>query len=83
MAKKYAYEYGRRWNVKTPRGEIGWLIDRLHVGQSDDEVRQEIERRIPADNKAFTPAIRRECGEYALLRHAANCKLYKSVMLGV
>lgn len=83
MPSKYAYEFGRRWNAKTPRNDIKYLVDAMHVGQSDSEVTAAIESRIPADNTAFTPSIRRQCVEYALLRHAANRRLYRSVMCGV
>lgn len=29
---KYAYEYGKRWHVETPRYSIGRFVDRQHVG---------------------------------------------------
>lgn len=56
--KKYAYEHGKRWDVKTPRGSINWLVNRVHVGQSDAEVAALIEPRIP-NKPEFTAKIRR------------------------
>jgi hypothetical protein len=47
-----AYEYGKRWNVKIPRYDIGWLIDRVHVGQADSEVASEIEGRFSWKEKS-------------------------------
>lgn len=82
MPTKYAYEYGRRWNVKTPRNDIGWIVDQHHVGESEENIKQEIERRIPKDNPAFTESIRKQCIEYALLRHKKNYELYLSVAKG-
>lgn len=79
---KYAYEYGKRWNVKTPRGDIDWLVGTLHVGQSESEVIGEIEQRIPEGKAGYTPAIRRECVRYALLAHQRNREVYRKVMVG-
>ena len=82
MAKKYAYEYGRRWHVQTPRNDIRYLVDAMHVETSSLKVVQQIEARIPQDNPAYTSVIRRECGDYTVLVHNANRKLYKQVMTG-
>ncbi len=82
MAKKYAYEFGKRWNVKTPRGSIHWLVAKMHVGESDESVAAAIAARIPA-NPEFTDAIRRECLAYAIECHARNRDLFNHVMRGV
>ena len=81
---KYAYEYGKRWHVETPRYSIGRFVDRQHVGMSIDAMTAEINRAIDASKDAarYTPAIRRECVRYALERHNRNFALYAYAMGG-
>jgi hypothetical protein len=81
---KYAYEYGKRWHVETPRYAIGRFVDRQHVGMSIDALETEINRAIDASKDAakYTPAIRRECLDYAKRRHAKNFLLYAYAMGG-
>lgn len=78
---KYAYEYGKRWNVKTPRHAIACKVDRLHVGTPLPDVISLIEEAIPEDG-GYTPSIRKQCVVYAMLRHTANLELYVRVMRG-
>lgn len=79
---QYAYEYGKRWNVKTPRNAIAFKVDRLHVSTPLPEVITLIEQAIPANDKGYTAAIRKQCVVYAMLRHTANFDLYNRVMKG-
>ena len=70
---KFAYEYGRRWNLKTPRRSIKWILE---------EVLTDIRARIAAQGSAdFTPTIVRQCEEYARIVHERNGALYRRVML--
>ena len=81
---KYAYEYGKRWHVETPRDSIGRMVDALHVGTTDEEIAAKIDAAIGRSKDAakFTPAIKRECHDYAKRRHAKNWLLYAYVMGG-
>lgn len=82
MSVKYAYEYGKRWDAKTPRRDIGYRIDGLHVGQSKSEIVSEIESALATAGPEFTAKIRRECIAYALLRHRRNLDLYLRIARG-
>jgi hypothetical protein len=83
MSAKYAYEYGQRWLSGTPRRDIGYVVDKLHVSRSDSEVTEIVESRIPKDNPKFTVAIRRQCIKYALLQHTKNRDLYYHIAKGI
>lgn len=78
---KYAYEYGKRWHVETPRYEIGRFVDKHHVGTSLDEIADKIIAAMDKDPR-YTKAIRRECLAYAAIRHDRNRDLYQRVMSG-
>ncbi len=80
--RTYAYEYGRRWLVKVPRYSIGVMVDRLHVGTSDDVILARINTALAIVGPEFTPQIKRDCREYALERHRRNRALYLKVMRG-
>ena len=82
MPTKYAYEYGKRWNVKTPRNDIRYVVGNMHVSTSDSDITAEVEKRLAKAGPEFTAAIRRECIEYALRYHTANRDLYHHVMRG-
>lgn len=78
MDKKYAYEFGKRWDIRTPRGDIRWLMGRVHVSASIEEITAMITERANGPN--FTPAIIRQCVAYALECHQQNRALYSRVM---
>ena len=62
-----------------PESSIEWLVARLHVSKTDDEVRAEIVRRTGPE---WTPeAIKRAC-DYAVKCHKKNQDLYARVMSG-
>lgn len=82
MPVKYAYEYAKRWDAKTPRNDIRYVVGNMHCGESDEHVTADIEKRLAKAGPAFTPKIRRECVAYALACHAANRSLYRHVMTG-
>ena len=82
MPAKYAYEYGKRWNVKTPRRDIKYIVRAFHVGASYEDVESEIQKRVDGAGPEFTPAIRRQCLSYARCVHFENRQLYQRVMRG-
>ena len=79
---KYAYEYGKRWNVETPRAAIKRRMARLHVSTPESEIEAMIGAAVSEskDKHAFTPSIIRECVAYALICHRGNVALYEYVM---
>lgn len=81
---KYAYEYGKRWHVETPRYAIGRFVDRQHVSTTLDTLADMIIKAMDAspDASKYTKAIRRETLLYAALRHDRNRDLYTRVMSG-
>jgi hypothetical protein len=77
---QYRYEFGKRWDARVPRVDIHWLIGRVHVGTSDDEVAADVRKRCTAPG--YTPAIVRQSVAYALECHRRNRALYSRVMGG-
>ena len=77
---KYVTEFGRKWRVETPRGDIHWLMGRVHIGTPDIEVKADIRSRCT--DPAYTPELIQEAVDYALLCHAENQGLYRYVMSG-
>jgi hypothetical protein len=63
---------------QVPQGQIRWLLGRVHVSTSDDDVAKDIAARC---SKA-TPAQRSACVKYALKCHHENQGLYNHVMGG-
>jgi hypothetical protein len=82
MKTEYVYEYGQRWNRKTPRWAIGHHVDAYHVSMHDADVTADLNTYLDKAGPEFTPVIKRECIRYALLRHQRNFKLYVQVMRG-
>ena len=80
-------QFGRTWNPKTPRHSIGVIVGRLHVSTSDDEVRSIIQSRVDIvrmkNPVGWTPAIVKQCLDFAILAHRANQDLFRRVMGGV
>lgn len=74
----------RRISPKVPRGEIRWLLARVHIGTPDDEVCSMIRERTAKGNPAagWTDAIRRQCEDYALSCHRENQKFARKVYSG-
>ena len=72
----YVKEFGRSWDVRTPRDSIHWVSQNWHVSMTADEISKEIIRRTKAKN-GFTPEIIQECIAYALIIHEKRLKLYR------
>ncbi len=77
---QYRYEYGKRWDARVPRGDINWLMGRVHVGTDETEIAADIRKRCTAPG--YTPAIVRQSIAYALECHKRNRDLYSRVMRG-
>lgn len=78
---KYAYEYGKRWDRRVPRGNLRWLINKLHVSTSDEAIEADIRRRCQ-ENPDFTAALILASVRYALAVHHSNQDLYHRVTSG-
>lgn len=62
---------------------INWLVDRMHVGATDEEVIAEFNRRMDDSKKmVFTPEARKEIIDRALTRHHHNQMIYNAVYRG-
>ena len=66
----YRYEFGKRWDARVPRGDIHWLMGRVHVGTPDTEVAADIRKRCTAPG--YTSSIVRQSIAYALECHKRN-----------
>lgn len=67
--------------LELPRSQIEFVVDRLHVGTSDDEVAAEIRRRTKGGS--WTPARVRRAVEYAIKHHRKNRGVFSHVMRGI
>lgn len=74
-------EFGKNWDVRIPRGQIKWLVDKMHVSLTNDQVREQMRERCKRDAR-FTPGLVRQCEEYAVICHERNYLLYRKVMTG-
>jgi hypothetical protein len=61
-----------------PKGQIQWLVERLHVGTTHEEVEKEIRKRITG--AGWTPAKVREAIAYAIKCHQRNRGVFAHVM---
>jgi len=84
-SKRFAYEFGRRWDVRVPRYAAAHIVNAQHVDTPDAEIEKLIRARIAASPNAtlYTPALVRQTVRYALLVHARGRALYQYVMRGV
>lgn len=62
-----------------PKGQIEWLVDRLHVGTSDEDVEKEIRKR--ATGGAWTPAKVRQAVAHAVAHHRRNRGIFTKVVV--
>lgn len=67
--------------MKIPKGQIEWLINRLHVSATDEEISADMERRMKSDPR-FTPSIKKQVIKHALKHHAKNQSLFCKVTTG-
>lgn len=80
MATKYVSEFGKRWDERMPRSAISWLINRLHVSISDEEIERDIRNRCTAPG--YTEPLIKQSVSYALECHKRNRDLYHDVVCG-
>ena len=66
-----------------PIGHIGWIVDRLHVGTSDDDVRADVRRRLTgATGAPWSEQVIEAAEVIAVAHHRANQADYRWVMGG-
>lgn len=73
-------EFGIAWDVKTPRSDIRWLVNKMNVSVTLESVARRIKRRCKGPG--FTPEIIQQSMDYAKLLHSENIKTYRQVMSG-
>ena len=64
-----------------PKASIEWLVNRLHVSTSDEDVKRDIRRRARRYPNATEAYIER-MAEYAVKCHRKNQVLYSAVVSG-
>ena len=77
-------EYGREpisVDDRTPTFFLDWYLDRIHVGTSDDDIRDDILGRIERSEDTFSDSLKDDTIRYALWRHAEN-RAYLSWVMG-
>ncbi len=74
---------GVRFNAAKgiPKGQIEWLVDRLHAGTSDAEVEREIRGRV--SGPGWTPAKIRQACAHAVAHHRRNRGIMARVLRGI
>jgi hypothetical protein len=77
---KFAYEFGKRWDVRVPRSDIKHFIARVHVSKTDAEIAKLI--RYGCSAPGFTESLIRQSIRYAQLCHARNVDMFHSIMRG-
>jgi len=77
----YVKEFGKQWDERVPRGAISWLINRLHVGVSDDAIEKNIRERIANSPQAseYTASLIEQSVAYAIECHHQNQATYRAV----
>lgn len=63
-----------------PCGQIRWIVDRMHVSMSHQEVADELRRRMTSSD--WTEDRKNEAIAYAIKCHEHNRSLYNDVMSG-
>lgn len=64
------------------RKQIDFLVDRLHVSVPDEEIENDIRKRIHQLNESPDPTVEELYVAYALRKHHQNQDLYRDVMHG-
>lgn len=70
---------------KLPKFEIEFIVNRLHVGTTDEQIARDIRHRLRRNPWTQTPAGQRfedKCVRYALKCHHDNQHLYRVVTSG-
>lgn len=78
---EYRYEFGKRWDRRVPRADIHWLMGRVHVSKTDEEIAADITKRCTAPG--YTLALIRQSVAYALECHKRNRELFNHVAHGI
>lgn len=68
--------------MQIPKASIEFLVARLHVGVSDEEVARDMRRRVRTGTPNVTDAMEKRIVKYALKCHHANQGLYRAVVSG-
>ena len=73
---------GKRIGIdeRVPRYSVEWLIERVHVATTDDDIRADMAKRC-STNPAFTPALIRQTQAYAIWWHRKNQNLVSQFRL--
>lgn len=79
--KKYWTTEAPKVDKLVPRGDIGWLINRLHVSTPDSEIGSDMRNRC-ANQPGWTPELIEQAVAYALWCHAENRAMCQAVMRG-
>ncbi len=66
--------------MEIPKQSIKWLVDRHHVGDSDEAIRTDVRNRATAPE--WTAASVKAAEKYAVKCHRKNQDLYNRVMSG-
>ena len=67
--------------MQIPKASIEWLVNRLHVSVTDEEIAADMRRRIRI-NPGVTEATEKRVVAYALKCHHKNQELYSAVVSG-
>ena len=67
--------------MTIPKTQLKYIVDRMHVGASDDKVRAEVRRRVGV-HPGWTQKLVAQAEVYALKVHRENARMYAYVMGG-
>lgn len=65
------------------RAAIDWLMQRVHVGTSEADIRADIMRRCRASDFGYPDGYAEACADYAVHVHKQNRALYARVTGGM
>ena len=68
--------------MQIPKASIEWLVNRLHVSTTDEEVATDMRRRVRTATPDVTAAVEKRIVAYALKCHHKNQGLYRAVVSG-
>lgn len=80
MSTRYKYEFRKRWDVRLPRHDIKYLVERHHCATDDDTIAADVLDRLK--HSEIPQSMWKACRRYALLVHARQKKLYYAVLRG-
>lgn len=68
--------------VEIPKGQIEWLVNKIHVGTPDEEVAADFEKRMNKNMPELDEKTKKAVIAYALKVHKRNQDEYHKVMSG-